>query len=61
MFERQGFWFSLNLWKQKRTNDWDLQAVLCSNIIDFNNKWIRKALCEKTINSVTIDNRINNF
>ena len=50
-----------NLKEQSKINDWDLQAVLLTNIIDFNNKWIRKALFVKAINTVTNDNRINNF
>jgi hypothetical protein len=55
------FWFALIVREQSNINDWDLQAVLSTTIIDFNNKWIRKALFEKTINTVTNDNRINDF
>ena len=59
MFAWEAFLICINLREQSKINDWDLQAILSSNIIDFNNEWIRKALFVKAINTVTNDNRVN--
>jgi hypothetical protein len=61
MFAWKTFFTCINLKEQSKINERDLQAVLSTHLIDFNNKCIRKALFVKAINTVTNDNRINDF